>query len=125
FVLMGFVIKMIVVSFRQPGVIFSSAEWKIASLTYSTKKIWLYQFAKQMITYFVIISSIFLFLFLVTPLTTAFLWKWYLFILLFQLFSLLPQWYFYQINGWKKLFIYIGIFAIISLLRIVMMMGLE
>src|SRR5699024_2945522 len=76
FVLMGFVIKMIVVSFRQPGVIFSSAEWKIASLTYSTKKIWLYQFAKQMITYFVIISSIFLFLFLVTPLTTAFLWKW-------------------------------------------------
>src|SRR5699024_3227343 len=38
FVLMGFVIKMIVVSFRQPGVIFSSAEWKIASLTYSTKK---------------------------------------------------------------------------------------
>lgn len=124
-ILVGLLLKMIVMSFREPGILFSSAEWKLATLTYSIEKIWLYQFLKQLIKYVITITAIFLLIFLFTPMDTSFLLKGYLMILIGQLLLLLPQWYFYQIKGWKKLFIYIGIFVFISLLRLIIVLGVD
>lgn len=90
-VLIGLLLKMIVMSFREPGILFSSAEWKLTTLTFSAEKIWLYQFLKQVIKNVISITAIFLFIFLITPMDTIFLLKSYLLILICQLLLLLPQ----------------------------------
>ncbi|WP_058305791.1 ABC transporter permease [Gracilibacillus massiliensis] len=114
----GLVIGMLIQSFHFPGVKVTSAEWKLTSLPFQIDRIWRYQFFRELCKRFVIISIIFSFIFLITPLSNLFILKWYLLITVVSLLTILPQWFFYQIDGFRKLFIYLtGIFSL-ALIRI-------
>ncbi|GAE93541.1 hypothetical protein JCM21714_2628 [Gracilibacillus boraciitolerans JCM 21714] len=117
-VIIGLVVGMLFQSFQSPGVLITSAEWKLTSLPYDVRKIWLYQFGKGIQKRFIGIFVIFLLLLLITPITADFLLQWYGTITLVSILTLLPQWYFYQIDGFKKLGIYLIGIIVLGILRI-------
>ncbi len=118
-VILGLLVGMLFRSFQFPGMLITSAEWKLTSLPYDLHKIWLSQFVRGLGKRFLLIFSIFFVLFLITPLTSGFLLQWYIFISLVSLLTLLPQWYFYQMDGFKKLFIYVIGIILVGIVRMI------
>ncbi|SHN31859.1 hypothetical protein [Gracilibacillus kekensis] len=116
--LFGLVFGMLIQSFHLPGIKVTSAEWKLTSLPFQIHSIWRYQYFRAHCNRFVVISAIILFIFLITPLTNLFILKWYLLIMAVSLLTVLPQWFFFQIEGFRKLFIYLSGIFFLGIIRI-------
>lgn len=112
-IVVGLIFGMIILSFQHPAINITSAEWKLTSLPFSIKNIWLYALWIVMRKRFIVLTILFAFLFFLTPFSTLFLVKWYVAILAVLFLTVIPQWYFFQIEGFKKLTLYLlGVFII-------------
>ncbi|MGN8647738.1 hypothetical protein ACTNEO_17315 [Gracilibacillus sp. HCP3S3_G5_1] len=112
-IVVGLMFGMIILSFQHPAINITSAEWKLTSLPFSIKHIWLYALWMVMRKRLMVLTTLFAFLFFLTPFSTLFLVKWYVAILAVLLLTVIPQWYFFQIQGFKKLSLYLlGVFII-------------
>ncbi|SFM29689.1 hypothetical protein SAMN04487943_11291 [Gracilibacillus orientalis] len=112
-IVIGLIFGMIALSFQHPSINITSAEWKLTSLPFSIRNIWLYSLWIVIKKRFVVLSLLIMLLVLITPFSSLFLIKWYGVILSVFLLTVIPQWYFFQIQGFKKIGVYLlGVLSI-------------
>ncbi|QGH33106.1 hypothetical protein GI584_03140 [Gracilibacillus salitolerans] len=117
-IVIGLIFGMIILSFNYPWIKITSAEWKLTSLPFSIKNIWFYSLWIVIRNRFVVLTLLFLLLVVITPFSTLFLVKWYPVILSVVLLTVIPQWFFFQIDGFKKIGIYLLGVLIIGITRL-------
>ncbi|MFD2656689.1 hypothetical protein [Gracilibacillus thailandensis] len=117
-IVLGLIFGAIVLSFQHPSLPITSAEWKLTSLPFSIKNIWLYALWIVIRKRFVALTLMLLLLVLVTPFSTLVLVKWYAAILIVVFLTVIPQWYFFQIEGFKKIGLYLLAVLVIGVIRL-------
>ncbi|MGP4039912.1 hypothetical protein ACTWP4_08480 [Gracilibacillus sp. D59] len=118
-IVIGLMFGMIALSFQHPSINITSAEWKLTSLPFSIKNIWFYSLWIIIRKRFVVLTFLSLLLVVITPFSTLFLVKWYVIILSVLILTVIPQWYFYQVEGFKKLGLYLLGVLTIGIIRFV------
>lgn len=95
-------IRYVTQSFRMPGIVFSSSEYKLSLLPYEREKIWLAcVFAKWRKT-FVFSLLVALIVILMTPISMVLVIKYIALFVLIDLLMTIPQWKLYQAKIWEK-----------------------
>ncbi|GAB2555877.1 hypothetical protein [Gracilibacillus alcaliphilus] len=117
-VLLGIVLSMIGLSFYQPGIAITSTEWKLTSLPFTMEHIWLLLYLRAIAHRALLVSVIFFMIFILTPYPLEFVLPWYSYFLLAAVLTLLPQWYIFQIEGWRKLLFCLVGFVLIIMARL-------
>ncbi|KAB8137967.1 hypothetical protein F9U64_07050 [Gracilibacillus oryzae] len=117
-VILGLFIRTIILSFHSPGILFTSAEYKMTTLPYLKQHVWFHTFIEAIAKALISFLLLFFTLLILTPISTLFLIKWACIIMVAVLLLILPQWCLYQVNGKKKILISIAGLTSITVLRL-------
>ncbi|WP_208586043.1 hypothetical protein [Gracilibacillus suaedae] len=117
-IVIGLIFGAIILSFHHPSIMITSAEWKLTSLPFSIKNIWLYALWTVIRKRLIALTLLLLLLVLITPFSTLVLVKWYVAVLIVLLLTVIPQWYFFQIEGFKKIGLYLLAVLVIGVIRL-------
>ncbi|PWU68053.1 MULTISPECIES: hypothetical protein [Gracilibacillus] len=112
-------VRTIILSFHSPGISFSSADWKAATLPILRQYVWLFTYFEAILKTVIWSFGLFLLAFILTPLSTGFLLKCLMILILTNCLLLLPQWYLYQIEGKKKVIIFLLVTVMLAIIRFV------
>ncbi|MFC4402053.1 hypothetical protein [Gracilibacillus xinjiangensis] len=105
--IVGLFMRAIISSFFHPGILFTSAEYKMTTLPYIKKHVWFVTFIESIAKNVFLYIFIFLSILLLTPISTLILFKWISIAMVVTLLLILPQWYLFQANPWRKVIVFV------------------
>lgn len=112
--------RYIFLSFRHPGVMFSSSEYQLSLLPYSRQHIWFLSFFNKVIKRLFVMVLIGLCLFLLTPISGIFILKYFGMFFLIDFGMTIPQWFMFQRNILIKMlfwFVFVTINGIVFIVQ--------